>query len=576
MCALAGVVTLCGPPDVRPLLDAIRHRGPDASNILRRDFCEIGSARLAIMDPANGLQPMVDEQTGTAVVLNGEIYNCRELRHELQARGHAFRTTCDTEVVLRGWVEWGSELPARLSGMFAFAALERDRLSLVRDPLGIKPLRFTCLGPSGPFLFASEAKALLRHPAVQTSLDERAFADFIALGYLTGPRTFFAGVSTLQPGCSATVTWAGGIRIRHSRYADQVPAGAQTTVENPEEAFTRALLAAVRTHMQSDVEVVAVLSGGIDSSMLAFMAAEVADRPLRTFTVADDPLHPDAVAAQRVADAIGSNHSLLTVGFADYLAAIPATIAAVEAPDLHAGPLLHLLCRHIGRTAKVCLNGEGADETLGGYFDPAATIASLADGFRRAKEAGLSPSDRAFEIRDRLVAAAAVPARGIRETLDVSLAELLERAQLDPVDHISMASGVEMRVPYLDRDVQAVVRSLPAHEVVDCALNITKRVLRRSAVRRYGERIVDMAMRSKMMMPHAARLHSVRFEEMCGRAISDELMSKSESARCFASKVDYVLFEIFRATYLSGRRGALPEVSDILVTLTADTHAGAA
>ncbi|KIZ38834.1 MULTISPECIES: asparagine synthase (glutamine-hydrolyzing) [Rhodopseudomonas] len=570
MCAIAGILTLSGSPEVRPMLDALRHRGPDQIGVTRLGPCEIGAARLAIVDPHNGAQPMRDQRANTAVVFNGEIYNADELRDALIALGHVFTSRCDTEMVLRGWIEWGLDLPQRLRGMFAIAVLEPDRLILLRDPLGIKPLRFTSRG--GEFRFASEAKALLGHLGATPSLDDTAFADFVALGYPTGGRTFFAGISTLPPGHYLTVDWAKGLHVGEPRpYQLRTPPPLPSCREQAEQQFTEALLAATRSHLRADVEVAAVLSGGIDSAMLAFMAAEHSAKPLRTFTVADAPDHPDAVAAQRVASAIGADHTLLTFDFDDYLAAIPATIAAVEAPDLHAGPFFHLMCRQIGRSAKACINGEGADETLGGYYDPDETVATLNAGFRRAEAAGLQPSGRAFAIRDALITAAAQGARGLRATLDISLQDLLERAQLDPVDAIAMASGVEMRVPYLDPEVQAVVRGLPPDDIVDGTLGITKRVLRRAALRRYGTAIFDSAMRPKMMMPHAPRGHASRFARLCERAVPLAVVRRSAFGRCFASSSDFVLFELFRRIHLSGASQAFT-MTDLLADLARDSR----
>lgn len=571
MCGIAGVVSPSAPPDVRPILGAIHHRGPDGSGIARREVCEIGAARLAIIDPDRGAQPMTDAHTGTAIAFNGEVYNA-ELRRELIDRGHRFATLCDTEVVLCGFIEWGLALPSHLDGMYAIAALEDQRLTLIRDPLGIKPLRYT--RTSDRFCFASEAKAL-RRLAGRASLDETAFADFVAVGYPTGSHTFFAGISTLPPGHFITVDWGAGLHVSEPRpyHVRTPPPDRQFRGGDAEQAFAETLKAATRRHLQADVEVAAVLSGGIDSSMLACLAAESTGPGLRTFTVADSPDHPDAVAAQRVAQAIGANHTLLTFGYDDYLAAIPSTIAAVEAPDLHAGPFFHLLCQAIGRTAKVCLNGEGADETLGGYYDPAATIATLTGGFRRAASAGLKPSDRAFAIRDQLLAAASVGQSGVRDTLYISLRELLERAQLDPVDHIAMAAGVEMRVPYLDLEVQQLARDLPSTELVDVPLGITKRVLRRAAVRRYGTRLIDSALREKRMMPHAAGGHAARFARACERSVSDDAMRRTAFGQSFASKADLVLFELFRRIHLQGDDAESSRIDDVLAELAGVRHA---
>ncbi len=574
MCAIAGCISFADAPDCRELLAAMRHRGPDEARQFVKGTVAIGAARLAIVDPDHGAQPMEDAETGIAVVFNGEITNAAELREELSRRGHRFRGRCDTEVVLAAFVAWGEAAGERFTGMFAIAVRFPDRLLLLRDRHGIKPLAFHCDARSHRFLFASDAKAIAAVLPQPPRLDLTTLADFAVLGTPVDGATFFEDVTELRPGHMMAVTRQGGIRVGPQRaFAGSARAATVTTAAKVSEAqaderFESALIAAVRRHCIADTEIVVSLSGGLDSAVLALVVAELTGRPPRTFTVAEDSHHPDAVAAARLARSLGAEHDFLAVSFESFLAAIPATLRAVEQPDLAAGPLFALLCHRIGLTARCCLNGEGADELMGGYAayrTPESSLAAIEAALRRVRRAGLAPRDGVFTRIEALRAAES--SGGLRDALLAhDRADPLERGHLQPVDRLSMTASVEMRVPYLDDDLWQLLKTLPPSMVVGPPGASGKAILRRFATRRYGERARAIVTRPKLMMPEAARGHLTRFRGLCERAIPDRALRSSEFGGLFDAKSDFVLFEMFRRQVFakcepSGIRDVMAEIA---------------
>lgn len=570
MCAIAGCVSIAGlPPDCSDLLARMRHRGPDACSEIVRGPVSIGAARLAIVAPADGGQPMEDAATGIAVAFNGEITNAPELRRALAFDGYPCHGPSDTEVVLRAFIAWGDAAATRLSGMFAIAVRYPGRLLLLRDRHGIKPLAFRHDRIAGRFVFASEARALAREGAAP-SLDLTTLADFAVMGVPVDGATFFEDICELRPGHMMRITWRRGIEIGPQRSfvpAEVARNGEPIPQASADAQFGSTLAAAVDRHLTADVEIVACLSGGLDSAVLALLATEHRTVPLRTFTVAETADHPDAVAAARLAHRIGARHECLVVPFADFLGAIPATLARVEMPDLAAGPLFTLLCRRIGASARCCLNGEGADELMGGYRryrNPERAIKAMVAALERVHRAGLAPRE-AVVLRVERLRAAATRGDGLRALRDHDLSDPLERGHLQPVDRLSMAAGVEMRVPYLDDEFVGLVRSLPLQHVVGPPGGNGKAMLRRFARRRFGALIGDIADRPKLMMPDAARGHLARFRALCRRALGDAPPRGAVDA-LLADPVDRVSWEIFRLVAIEGEEAVT--VADVLASLS--------
>jgi asparagine synthase (glutamine-hydrolysing) len=372
MCGLVGIVELHGgtvdPARLEHMADAIAHRGPDDRGRFVDGRVGLAHRRLSIIDLATGRQPMTVE--GVTVAFNGEIYNYVELRAELERQGHAFRTTSDTEVLLRMYLEHGVEFVARLNGMFAFVLYDapRGRIVAARDHFGIKPLYVH--RSDERVLFASEIKALLRHPGVERAVDPVGLDDYLTLQYTLGGRTLFKGIEKLLPAHVEVLDLATGA-VRRQRYWKP---SFQIDASRDEGAYVeelRGLLeSSVRWQMRSDVPVGAYLSGGLDSSTVTMLAARETPDRLKTFTGAfrEGPEFDESGHARTVAEACGAEPLFVHPTEDDFIELLPRLVYHMDEPA--AGPGLfpqYVVSRLAARHVKVCLGGQGGDEIFGGY-----------------------------------------------------------------------------------------------------------------------------------------------------------------------------------------------------------------
>jgi asparagine synthase (glutamine-hydrolysing) len=528
----------------------------------------MGFSRLGIIDPGAGSRPITSEDGRVSIAFNGEIYNHRELRAELQARGHVFATRTDTEVVVHLYQEVGAACVHRLRGMFAFAVLDGARLLLARDRLGIKPLHYALDAASGRFLFASEIKAILQCAELRPSLDVQAVADAMVLTYPAGTRTFVAGIRSLAAGHTLTVTWHDGVAVGEQTPYFTRPAAREDDVDLAEAQRTLedALEESVELHLAADVEVGLTLSGGIDSSILALLARRRRQSRLLTFSVADHEGHPDLVQAARIAGLIGSEHHPVVVDHDAAMAAIPALVAAEEQPCSLYGLTFQLLCGRIAEQVKVCLHGEGADELFGGYrdyIDREFRVSAIRYRVQQLHRLGMTLSDEAAAIAERLTSA-----ESFDDYLDaifrVNQADALERHHLDPVDKSAMASGVEMRVPYLDDRVFDLVARLPLRLLVRADLGIRKYVLRHLGLERFGPQLRDTVLRQKLGVPSSALGLVASFDRLCDEVLPSDYVERHEFGACFATKRQLVLFDMFVDMFIvhRGDRAAVGGVLD--------------
>ena len=386
MCGLTGFVGTGGRTDLEAMADAITHRGPDDAGFYIEDeyALHLGFRRLAVVDIAGGHQPMWNEDKSVCVLFNGEIYNQAELRAELVVAGHIFRSDhSDTEVLVHGYEEWGEDLPVRLNGMFAFVVWDRRRRRLfaARDRFGEKPF-FYATRP-GFFAFASELSALIRHPAVDRTIDQRALQKFFAYGYIPAPNALYRGARKLPGGCSLTFDLHDS-RLRERRFwrfaidTDEHAPAARITALSEE---LRALLdRAVARRLVSDVPLGIFLSGGIDSSTVLALAAR--HRPpagLDTFTIGfNEASFDETIYARDVATTIGTRHHerILDFGTARDLAA--RILGRLDEPTGDASILpTYMLCAFAREKVTVALTGDGGDELFAGY-DPFAALAPAA------------------------------------------------------------------------------------------------------------------------------------------------------------------------------------------------------
>ena len=542
MCGIAGIAGLApGAPvdeqQVARMCACIEHRGPDDSVVHLRDGIGLGMQRLSIIDVEGGNQPIFNEDRTVRTVYNGEIYNFRELRAELEGLGHHFATAADTEVIVHGWEEWGAGFAAHLNGMFAIALHDsaRRRFVLVRDRIGVKPLYYAVRGDH--LVFGSEIKALLASGLVDAGLDIDGLAQFLAWEYVPGSQTLLNGVHKLEAGALIEVALAGRAVVEPRVWWDlpAVAGGAPCSSAEWEEAIDAKVRECVQRQLVADVPLGAFLSGGVDSSLLVAGMGEA-----RTFSIGfDDPSYNELSWARRVAEHLGADHADEVIR-PDVVELFEHLMYFMDDPigDFSIFPT-YLVSRLARRHVKVALSGDGGDELFGGYETYVAQLMArrwsmipgpLRRGLvhpmiralrprpekkgwvnmaRRFVE-GLENDNELGHARWRLFAGVDMLERlltpeareqcttpigahiiglkrraGKRGELDTSLyidmKSYLSDNILVKVDRMSMACSLEARVPYLD------------HELVEMAFNVpeelkvkgrqTKVLLKRVAAR---------------------------------------------------------------------------------------------
>ncbi len=352
------------------MTDQISHRGPDADGFFLDRFCGLGHRRLSIIDPALGAQPMFNEDQRLAIIFNGEIYNHSVLAGPLRALGHVYRTHCDTETILHAYEEYGSGALGRLRGMFSFAIWDQDKRELfcARDRLGIKPFYYYFDGQS--FVFGSEIKAILEHPAVSAELEQAVLPEYLAFGYGSGELTLFRGIRKLMPGHSLRISVAS-FTPRIERYWE-LPTRPGTVERSDHEwiAETRTRLEeAVESHLMSDVPLGMFLSGGLDSSAVAAILQRKTATPAKTFAVGyAEQQYSELPWARTVAAAIGTDHHEVTISRAEFFGALPKLIWHEDEPIAWPSSVsLYFVSCLAAEHVKVVLTGEGSDECFAGY-----------------------------------------------------------------------------------------------------------------------------------------------------------------------------------------------------------------
>ena len=372
MCGIAGIVSAEGlPPGSREraatMRDVVTHRGPDAEGLWIDAHAALGHRRLSIVDIAGGHQPLSNEDGTIWIIYNGEIYNHAELRRELEARGHVYRTKSDTETIVHSYEQWGDACVHRFRGMFAFALWDapKRRLLLVRDRLGIKPLYWTRRGDT--LLFGSEIKAILASGLIQPEARVEAIPEVLSTRSLAGTETLFRSIHQLSPG--HTLVFENG-RTRIAQFWD-VPAGDHARVPRTEVVprFRALLEESVRLRLMSEVPLGVFLSGGIDSSAIAAVMAGMIDRPLQTFSVAfKERAFSELEYSRAVARAIRANIHETVIDDTDFFDALPRLVWHEDEPIAHPSSVpLYFVSALAKQHVTVVLTGEGSDELLAGY-----------------------------------------------------------------------------------------------------------------------------------------------------------------------------------------------------------------
>ncbi len=490
MCGICGEIRFDGQAaDVGAVVrmtGAMTSRGPDSDGVVAHGPVAFGHRRLSIIDlSAHGAQPMVDSDLGLTLVFNGCIYNYKELRKELQAEGYRFFSTADSEVVIKAFHKWGMRCVERFKGMFAFAIADRDTgvVTLARDRLGIKPL-YLASSP-GRLRFASTVRALLKAGGVDTELDRQALHHYMTFhSVVPAPRTVYRGVQKLPPATvrviqpdgshTDTVYWDPDFR--------RDPDKASWSAGDWQAALIDALRAGVKRRMVADVPVGVLLSGGIDSSVVVALLAEQGQHGLATFSIGFDPAEGESgdeyFYSDLVAKTFDTDHHKIHIDSSLLVPAVPKTIAAMNEPMVsHDCVAFYLLSEQVSKSVKVVQSGQGADEILAGYFwyPPLANIAREQTTeayakvfFDRDHDDVLSIFAPEYGIDDdvsREFATAHQETPGADSAVDAALRLDTEVMLVDDpvkrVDSMTMAWGLEARVPFLDHDFVELAATCP-------------------------------------------------------------------------------------------------------------------
>lgn len=526
MCGISGIVYSdpsrpVDPAVLRDMCDAIRHRGPDDEGVAVFGSAGIGMRRLSIIDLRTGHQPLSNEDGSVTIVFNGEIYNFRELRAELEKSGHRFRTGSDTETIVHGYEEWGEDVCGRLNGIFAFALWDNrsKRLLLGRDHLGVKPL-YVYRDPE-KLVFASEIKAILRCPGTTRTLDPDALNAYLTFEYVPSPQSIFREIRKLEPGHWMSVENGA---VRTGRYWSGAPVPARWTEADAAERLRELVHDAVRLQLVSDVPLGAFLSGGVDSSIMVSRMAACMDRPVKTFSIGfRESSYNELKYARAVAAKYGTEHRELVIE----PKALDLTETLVRQFDEPFGDFsifpTYLVSKMAREDVTVVLSGDGGDELFAGYdtyrahrFDrrfyhrlPKAVKRGLLDRLARSlppteskkgpvnsfkrfvqgtwlpKElmhgrwmVFLSEAERRALFTDGAFASltAATPyesllrfgreadlngVEDVAKTGYIDVKTYLPDDILVKVDRMSMAVSLEARVPYLDHRIVEFALSLP-------------------------------------------------------------------------------------------------------------------
>jgi asparagine synthase (glutamine-hydrolysing) len=551
MCGVCGVLSLNGASVDRTTLEnmnqALLHRGPDSSGSFVQDGVGLAARRLAIIDLEGGDQPIANEDGTIHVVQNGEIYNYRELREELERGGHRLATRSDTEVLVHLYEDHGPRFVEKLRGMFAIALWDgrARRLVLARDRFGIKPLYYRLTGES--LSFASELKALLRQPGFDREIDLNALETYLAFSFIPAPLTIFRGVSKLPPG--SVLTWDTNQGERGPQivsYARPGPVSAAEARTETEEELAEELLDrlrdSVRAHLIADVPVGVLLSGGIDSCTLAALASMESSAPVMTFSIGfDEPRFDERARARLVAERYGTDHHELVVR-PDAVELLPKLAQVYDEPFADASAIPTFIVSKLARQhVKVALSGEGGDELFGGYDyyvghllaprlralarlvrpfverlpSSSAKASSLDHKAKRfVRGARLTPLERHYVWKEvfspegrtelfredrrgeldplELLRRRYDESEGCDElsrVMDVDLGIFLVDDMLVKTDRASMANSLEARVPFLDPVVSELALALPSRLKVRPFA--TKRLIRSAVARLLPKEVIE-------------------------------------------------------------------------------------
>lgn len=492
MCGLAGEINFNDAADVSAvarMVEILNPRGPDGQGLWAHNSVAIAQRRLAIIDLSDtATQPMHDLETGLTIAFNGCIYNYRQLRDELLGKGHRFTSHSDTEVILRGFAEWGPAVAERLVGMFVFAIVHRTsgRVTLCRDRLGIKPLYWASTGNC--LRFASSLPALIRSGGIDTSINRQALHHYMTFhSVVPAPHTILTGVQKLPPATVMTIERDGTHRQRQywAPAFERSPERAGWTSRDWEDQVLAALRKAVERRLVADVPVGCLLSGGLDSSLIVGLLAEAGQHDLKTFSIGFEAAGGEEGDEFEYSDVIarhfGTDHHQIRVGSDRVLPAVDGMIDAMSEPMVsHDAVAFYLLSQEVSKQVKVVQSGQGADEVFAGYhwYPPMRAVADddvnhAVAVYRRAffdrshdelstllDPAWMVPDDVSGDfVAGHFAMPGAETATDRALRLDTSV--MLIEDPVKRVDNMTMAWGLEGRVPFLDHELVELAATCP-------------------------------------------------------------------------------------------------------------------
>ncbi|WP_128896295.1 asparagine synthase (glutamine-hydrolyzing) [Longirhabdus pacifica] len=528
MCGITGVVRFdqqkISPQLLTPMMNVIQHRGPDDAGVWTDQGVGLGFRRLSIIDLAEGHQPLCNEDESVWIVFNGEIYNYKELRHDLMQKGHQFKTESDTETIVHLYEQYGSDCVKYLRGMFGFAIWDKRKKQLfaARDHFGIKPFYYTY--NQKQFVFGSEIKSLLQMEGVKNNINQESLYNYLTFQYVPEPLTMFQGIHKLRPGHTLTVTYDGKVQI--AQYWDPMFEPEEKPFDYYVEQIRETLKESVKLHIQSDVDRGCFLSSGIDSTATSTLMRQIEE--MKTFSVGFEGAQNETIIAKQTAEAIGTDHYAKLISQQDFFNVLPHAVWHQDEPV--ADPSAIALY-HVAQLAKehvtVVLSGEGADELFGGYRiyrEPLALrpLSWLPLPMRRmlGSLAGMLPAGvkgRNYLLRasktleERFLGNAQIFSDDMKAQLltqpvsgdwkvphdfakqfydktkhldDVSRMQYIDLNLWMPgdilmkADKMTMAHSLELRVPFLDKELFEVARKIPMKYRI--AQGTTKYVFRKA------------------------------------------------------------------------------------------------
>ncbi|MCZ7384502.1 MAG: asparagine synthase (glutamine-hydrolyzing) [Candidatus Methanoperedens sp.] len=575
MCAICGIFGASNEEAIHKMMEVMKPRGPDGMGVHIDADISLGVHRLSIVDSKNGDQPIFNETRETCILFNGEVYNYKPLREELVNNGHQFSTETDTEVVLHLFEEYGEQCVDLLKGMFAFAIWDGQKLFLARDRMGIKPLFYTFLPTEGLFIFGSEIKSIFQYDKVPRTINEKALCEQSVLGYiLSSDLTLFEGIKQLCPGTTMSIS-----KNRHKNKIDlcikqyyrlKIPAPSNESAGDQE---IKEMINLLQNELEetsklfvshSELPKGVLLSGGLDSSLLAILCAKHSPIPLHTFSVADSLEHLDLEYARKVSQFINSKHHEIIIDFDEFLNELPNFVLAYE--NLSRGGTFnpfgdfgfYLLSKRASKFVKVAICGEGADELFGGYWMHKYPVGY--SGRLKENLESFNPSNPfVCELKEDLKKW--FPDDINRELYAQNVLDFLLRSaetnyHLWAVDHGSMPHGLEVRVPYLYEDIVQMVIKFPSK--VKIHNGTTKYILRKVADKYFEEKgLQNILSREKLALPSGFTNLSKKLASFCEMLIPDKYYNEHQFRQYLHSKVDVLMFDMLYKIFIDNG-GKLP------------------